>query len=1658
MPRRQEWHPNRFQHAMMTTVTPFNDGGDDTDGDLPPLSTPTPSIRHNDKGGETTTPILATTITQDHFSDSESLPQFTSVEHANYPEFPPNKRTEELEDERRQALKDLKEWDGIIMTPEMEWVQHYIELAHLEAQAQHYGNPYFQFNHLMDTISPMFTLKGEEFLKRHFDMKESNIQTIARHIYPTDVVLYSVQLQQAGTNKEHRPFYSTIHNKIDRIIASTKVAKQLTDPNTSEHDVDNILDSARLLRCNTSYSTKSKQQNSRRHHKKNKRKRSSRRKTYHRDSDSNSSSDYSLSESSYLGEDSEYAYDSDENKTTTMSFSSNHKRQSAQSKEIGKVLKSLYDGAKQYHLSEYSVTRGTVNKRKSYFRTWIDTLRQILCSEPQYSHLLAKYPVIDCSNISTTSNIALAQFMFAKIEAGSRHHLDGVAIIRYLQRNFGGTTIIDCTKALQRLKDTCWEHQDNIDTFSNKFLRRSETYRTTLQSSKTKSTLDDVELLTIYLENLTVTMPQSHPLHQNVQNKFVELESCIAAEIEPTFTVHQMIDQMRYLESIQLNNTTSTRTSYNRARSRQQPRTPHTKANVASESQRNTNRANLVTQSKKFRPVKCWGCGHSHNLRDCLTTTDDQKQAIYRQKREEKQQRSNGQPTNPNNHQANKAAASKQEESTTTTTPPTTNISANKVIEMPRRRGTNFAAPAKHFSGMTTTIPPERTLNVKAFRTLTCATIEELITLLNDWLLDSGCTAHMSNNRDDFIGKLEPYVTMVEVANGSLIEVRWRGTVKLLLIDKFDPDNRATVYLKNVLYVPQLSRRLFSVSEWYQCGGQITFMPDRCRIEILDSDDIPIHTIDTDPIYAAEKINEERLLTVTQPEPARRKNSVEQHLLHQRLGHRAISTLLLAEEDDVWADVRMIPDQEKFCQTCKITTARTTNRGSSPLEQLDELVPGMCVMVDIVKNPVTDNVFAALQEWATSYGPSAEFNLSMLSRIHGDYDSAFRSEELRAKVAQYFIKVSFAAPRHQEQNGIHEANWQHIRNLAFAMMNQASVPKKFFHFAFKRAWKVHAVLPHKALTRAAGKVQTPLGVYEGKPVGIESFCVLFCPVVMTYHNINLRSKNAHGQKVIMSYNRKNNPQRGIRGIHVGLPRHNTGYLVYVPQMNTVLHCNDVYFDENFESTLAYTPSRHPAHFDIVVTDAPPHNNDNVEQTGSPLWFCNKKSSPYGNPMQTFAKAIVHEDYDIDVHAPHDEFDDNASVESHDDMPVLIARYEDDSDSDDKEEELTVNTQQLSYPESINIHDQPTDAATSPQHRYPQRIRRGNPKYACHTEQYTQHHTVPTPEEFVETVERAYNNEVVQPIQEVTDMLPTMFLPAPDNWKQILKLPPHVMSHWSASLLKELKELIKKQTFVIDTPNSGDPIIPVTAKFRVKLTKDGMIEKLKSRIALRGDLMRDNVEIPDTWCPIAGFRAFKMFLAMAAHYKKRIYQLDYVAAFLQADVLGQKFTTLPIEWKEMFRSIPEVHQWLDWFERETDRRFDVQKLGQAEWYLQSRITQLADYSIILDQSRYAALVAARYLGPVNEEQIPTSTRVKYASPLPSGTVFTKEDCSKTYVDVLKLQEEFGFEYAAAVGSLIYLMNTFIKLTFSIRKLAKFMQKPGRTHFTILKHQLHHVQCH
>ena len=90
-------------------------------------------------------------------------------------------------------------------------------------------------------------------------------------------------------------------------------------------------------------------------------------------------------------------------------------------------------------------------------------------------------------------------------------------------------------------------------------------------------------------------------------------------------------------------------------------------------------------------------------------------------------------------------------------------------------------------------------------------------------------------------------------------------------------------------------------------------------------------------------------------------------------------------------------------------------------------------------------------------------------------------------------------------------------------------------------------------------------------------------------------------------------------------------------------------------------------------------------------------------------------------------------------------------------------------------------------------------------------------------------------------------------------------------------------------------------------------------------------------------------------------------------------------------------------------------------------------------------------------IDEESKQKYASMLPSNFIFTKADNSASYFELKELENEFGLSFPVAIGCLIWVLNTYPRLQFPIRKLAKFMRAPGRVHFKALVHLLHHIRC-
>ena len=92
-------------------------------------------------------------------------------------------------------------------------------------------------------------------------------------------------------------------------------------------------------------------------------------------------------------------------------------------------------------------------------------------------------------------------------------------------------------------------------------------------------------------------------------------------------------------------------------------------------------------------------------------------------------------------------------------------------------------------------------------------------------------------------------------------------------------------------------------------------------------------------------------------------------------------------------------------------------------------------------------------------------------------------------------------------------------------------------------------------------------------------------------------------------------------------------------------------------------------------------------------------------------------------------------------------------------------------------------------------------------------------------------------------------------------------------------------------------------YKAKIQSDGSLDKLKLRIVVRGDLQNKEM-VGDTWSPTASMRTLKYFLADAAKHKARVHQLDFIGAFLQANVKNRVFVKLDMRYAAYFPEYTE----------------------------------------------------------------------------------------------------------------------------------------------------------
>ena len=841
-----------------------------------------------------------------------------------------------------------------------------------------------------------------------------------------------------------------------------------------------------------------------------------------------------------------------------------------------------------------------------------------------------------------------------------------------------------------------------------------------------------------------------------------------------------------------------------------------------------------------------------------------------------------------------------------------------------------------------------------------------------------------------------------------------------------------------------------------------------------------------------------------------RSAAVDLDLLHDRLGHRKTTAIVTASHHRVWADTYCVATRDHFCTSCPIATISRAKTPRQPSTIPNN--PLARIYIDTVPNPTNPGITVD-SSWSNllivvdhhsrflwidgMMGKSSHHVTNSLKRfiarfgqvreIRSDAGTEFISEEFESFCANNKIKFTAAAPARQHQNGICERHWATTSNMARKMLIRAHLNKKFLYHAIKYAAVIHNVLPVRGVTKPNGDLATPYELFHGFKPKIKNLRVFGCPAVRKRYSAS--EQNTNSQQLS-----RWNLQKGIRCIFIGLPENRAGWLFY--SSNTRLSTAvsyDAVFDESFSTPIAlsvppFTGGVPYRNINMSTTPRSELYDGQMEMTGDittipPSTFETNSEHPPPLPNIDGDSNMVPDDEvkegeDIADMVPHQNIRhstrSNAAIFKH--KPGSL----------------------VSHLESANMVTSTSAPILSPSPHLQKFITSlQNPSAASATV---------APQGLSEITT---DNAQEQEIEDATINASECF-PEPMSLKQIYRMDDPLKLKWMKSIASEMKVIFDNNTFnTDDVPLPGEQVLPVKTVFKTKINADGSLNKLKTRIVVRGDLQKLRPG-ENTWSPTASMRLLKTFVASAAQQGKEIKQVDFIAAYIQAKVRERVFVRLS---EDLAAACPEYVPWLGRPLRLEKGLYGLTLCGKywhielLEYLLEIGFVQSkVDPSLMIKRDKdgnYIKLinyvddmlyygnssetekkfvedlknkfnvtdlgVAKWYLGvqltrkgkdyELDQTRYVTHfleglknkfTIKERKTPLPTDFVPTKKDCALTVEEKANVHERFGnVNYRSVIGGLIYASSgTRPDITYAVGKLAKFGNSPGMKHFRAL----------
>lgn len=374
-----------------------------------------------------------------------------------------------------------------------------------------------------------------------------------------------------------------------------------------------------------------------------------------------------------------------------------------------------------------------------------------------------------------------------------------------------------------------------------------------------------------------------------------------------------------------------------------------------------------------------------------------------------------------------------------------------------------------------------------------------------DWIVDSGATCHMCNDDKLFV-KLRSLKQPLEVTlgDGCAVEATGQGTVVLEMASTSGKMSRCKLH--EVLYVPDLSYNLLSVSKAVEAGKVVEFSETSCQI--LDANRKPITVaMRVGNLYYLNCLTDRQQAHAADNQSQQTKEDV----WHRRYGHLGVQNLQkLAKEELVDGFDYNSLQAINFCEPClegkQHRRKFPTGGGRRSDEPLGLVHSDLCgkmnakslsggeyfltfiddkthyVWFYILKHK--DEVFPRFLEWKALVERSMNQKLKVLRTDNG---GEYVSAEFQSYLKKEGVRHELTVPKTPEQNGVAERMNRTLVESVRAMLADARLPHRFWAEALSTAVYLRNRSPTKAV-----KGMTPFEAWTGEKPNVEHLRVFGC--------------------------------------------------------------------------------------------------------------------------------------------------------------------------------------------------------------------------------------------------------------------------------------------------------------------------------------------------------------------------------------------------------------------------------------------------------------------------------------------------------------------------------------------------------------------------------------